>query len=140
MFLNAQKHITFKLFIKIQVLVIVNGLSQIILNYLSFTVWPFPDYSELFKLHCKKTNKANSPNFIVNSLLHQSAKCSDYMGRRQYLFSTQRQALLSFQGSGSGSKAPSIFFLEHYVRTVIIHRGEMQKQNYPHGHNFSCEK
>lgn len=38
MYLNVQKHVAFKLFIKKKILVIVNRPSQIILNYLSFTI------------------------------------------------------------------------------------------------------
>lgn len=52
MYLNVTKHFSLKLFIKLKVLVIVNGLSPIILNYLSFTVK-------------KQTNKLNTPDFIL---------------------------------------------------------------------------
>lgn len=51
-----QKHISFKLSVKLKVLVIVNGLSQIILNHLNFTVK-------------KQTNKPNSPNFILKFII-----------------------------------------------------------------------
>lgn len=56
MYLNVTKHFSLKLFIKLKVLVIVNGLSPIILNYLSFTVK-------------KQTNKPNTPDFILKLII-----------------------------------------------------------------------
>lgn len=50
-----QKHFSFKLFIELKVLVTVNGLSQIILNYLSFTVG--------------KEKNLSSPNFILKLII-----------------------------------------------------------------------
>lgn len=96
-----QNHFSFKFFIELKVLVTVNGLSQIILNYLSFTV---------------KEKKAQVSKFHIETRYSINLGTASINGFQSLSFSTQRLASRVSRAVQVTPKLPSLLSSEQSVQ------------------------